>query len=710
MTGRLMNTSAIALVATLAITQQSKAQNTDDELVADEIIVEGELQSRTLQDTQTSVTVITGEELERRSDVSLRSVAERVPGVSTSARGIGFVIRGVDERGVDANGPSSPAVTTSIDGARITDFGRINTSFLSTWDLEQVEFLRGPQSTQSGRNALAGAVIVRSADPSFDEEFKLRAGLGNFRTFEGAFAANMPLIDDTLAMRLSGDFRTTDGFIENTTTGEADDGGVESLNVRGSLRFEPTDNFSAVLKLSHIESTDGFASSDRAAFPRREVTTDAPTQDEMDYQSANLRLSYDFTDELSFESESVLTDRRFVFRGDFDGTGLPLATAVDDAAGQSFSQEIKLFYENEWLSGVLGAFYLQSEETSNTIGTIPSALFAPPAFVPFLTPGTTISAVGVSDVEVQNMAVFGELEAEVSDGVRLIVGGRYDRETQDRSSFGTISTNEPLLIGALPPQTPEKTSTTFQAFLPKAGIVYEFTDDVSLGFTFQQGYRAGGAGTNLARGETFEFDPEFTNNYELSLRSQWLDDRLTVNANAYFVQYRDQQVVIELSTSPLDQETQNAGKSRSFGGELEVQATPFAGLDLYASIGYNQTEFLDFVSNGVQLAGNEFRNAPEWTGAVGGTYFFDQGWLDGFYVGADASYTSSSFSDAANSGSLRSDQRTILNLRAGYETEHFNVFGYVNNLGDTTYVEESGATLVTIGAPLTVGLIGQVEF
>ncbi|MEM7669604.1 MAG: TonB-dependent receptor, partial [Pseudomonadota bacterium] len=364
--------------------------------VLDEILVEGQLQTRTLQDTQTSVAVITGQELERRSDTSLRSVAERTAGVSTSSRGIGFVIRGVDERGVDANGSSAPAITTSIDGARITDFGRINTTFISTWDLEQVEILRGPQSTQSGRNALAGAVIVRSQDPTYDQEFKLRGRAGNFQSLQGAFALNQPLVEDKIAVRFSGDFNRTDGFIDNLTTGADDDGGNENVNLRGSVRFDPTDDFWSVLKLSYIEGTESFASSEEEFFPDRIVTTDAVTEDEFDYLNANLRMGYEISDVLSVESETVFVDRDFIFRGDFDGGGLPVATAFDDSMGQSFSQEIKFLYEDDSIKGVFGGFFLRTNETSGGVGSFTASLVAPAPLLPFVPPDAIVSGASVA--------------------------------------------------------------------------------------------------------------------------------------------------------------------------------------------------------------------------------------------------------------------------------------------------------------------------
>ena len=670
------------------------------------IAVEGELLARTAQDTQSSVFVITGEELEARSDTSLRSVAERTAGVSTSSRGVGFVIRGIDERGVDANGPSTPTISTSVDGLRITDFGRVNTTFLPTWDLEQVEILRGPQSTQSGRNAIAGAVVVRSKDPTYDQELKLRGGAGTFETREAAIAVNQPIVQDKLAVRLSGEINRTEGFVENITTGADDEGRTDNRTLRASIRFDPSDDIWSVLKLSYIDSFDGFPVSDSAFLPDRVFDADAKTREDAQYRSANLRFGYALSNTLSFENETVYSERDFLFSFDPDGGPAPIATFDDDIEGESVSQEVRVIYDTERTQAVLGGFFTRIEERNVDELVVLSNIFAPPAVLPFLTPGTTTTSSTSGRFTVRNWALFGEVDVEVIDNVRLIAGLRYDNESRTTENVTLRSTNDPALVPFLEDDPRASTSTDFDAFLPKAGIVYEFTDDVSLGFTYQRGYRAGGAGFNSERREQFTFDPEFTNNYELAFRSQWLDDRLTVNANAYFVDYKDQQLVVALSNQPLDFQTENAGSSQSYGAELDIRALPLENLDVFASIGYNRTEFEDFVSNGVQLSGNEFRNAPRWTGSVGGTYYFDSG----IYFGADASYTSRSFSDAANTSSLRSDSRFLVNARAGFEVENFNVFLYANNIFDEEYVEERGVALSTLGPPRTVGVIGQFQF
>ncbi|MEM1276006.1 MAG: TonB-dependent receptor [Pseudomonadota bacterium] len=673
----------------------------------DPILVQGELQTRTLQDTQTSVAVVTGEELERRSDVELRDVTKRTAGVSTSARGIGFVIRGIDERGVSGNADAGGAtVTTSFDGIRISNYGRKSTTFLSTWDLEQIEFLRGPQSTQTGRNALAGAVVVRSKDPTYKQEFKLRGAAGNGGLFEGAFAANLPIVDDMLAVRLTGEVNKTDGFVDNVAFGTDDEAETRDVNLRGAVRFDPTEDLSAILKLGYINATDGFQSSETEFLPRAAVDTDAPSEDRGIYRNLNLRIGYDLSDEIRIESETSFSDREFTFSGDFDGGPDPESVAGDDNPGHFVEQELKVLYESDRIRAVGGVFFADITNKGNRNGVVASSLLSP-LFPPF-----TISFQQPSRSDTRNYAVFGEVEYEVLDGLTLIAGGRYDREEEEffSTAFGSASNPafDPLLAAFLPAGD-EATSSTFDSFLPKAGVVYDFTDSLSLGFTYQRGYRAGGATLNFATFQQSQVDPEYTNNYEIALRSTWFDDLLTFNANAFFIDWTDQQVIVRgptFATNSLDINVENAGSSQLYGGEIELSAQPIEGLEVFGSFGYTETEFTDFVSGGDDFTGNEFRNAPKFTGAFGGTYFFE----NGIFLGADATYTSGSFSDAANSPGSRSDNRFLLNFRAGYETENFSVFAYLDNALDNDYVEEIDAGSVTVGDPLTFGIVGQVNF
>ncbi|MEM8697591.1 MAG: TonB-dependent receptor, partial [Pseudomonadota bacterium] len=250
--------------------------------------------------------------------------------------------------------------------------------------------------------------------------------------------------------------------------------------------------------------------------------------------------------------------------------------------------------------------------------------------------------------------------------------------------------------------------TTSVAFLPAVGVTLNWTDDLATSFTVKRGYRAGGAGRTFLSAQDFEFDPEFAWNYELGLRSTWLDDRLTVNANVFYFDWNNQQVSIDGPLGALDSLVVNAGSSRTFGGELEFFAAATDNLDLRGSVGYVNTRFTDFVNQGQVLTGNEFPNAPNWTAAVAAIYEFDSG----FYIQADANYRSNAFTSADNNPGSFEDSRTLVNGKIGYRNDYLDAQIFATNLFDVDYIEHTSAATNTakvgdglfVGARVTVDL------
>ncbi|MEM6495676.1 MAG: TonB-dependent receptor, partial [Pseudomonadota bacterium] len=660
------------------------------------IVITGELIERDVQDTQTSVAVITGEELEQRADPDIFSVFERTAGVSLGFNSEQIAIRGIRQSGISGGG--DPVITTRIDGA-ITNFGRFSFNALkSTWDLEQVEVLRGPQSTQQGRNALAGAVEIRSKDPTYEQEVKVRGEIGNGGTFGGAFAINAPIVKDAVAVRVSVDRKHTDGFVDNITLGIDDQDKADNTNIRVGLRVDPTDKLNVIFKYTHMngKSSANGPVVQGSSFPDRRVTTAniVSTEDVKYFHAGNLRVTYDFNDAFSSKSESTYSKSNTFTLLDFDETAADGGVFSNDQDVESFEQEVKLLYKSDWLKAVFGGFFSRDITASPQVATVPGSVLN--ALFP---PGVIIDGSSQPGRKTTNYAAFGEAEVRIIPRLKLIAGGRYDYQKVENSIATETSVNNQAFAAFLPPSSNFTREASFKVFLPKLGIVHDFTDDVSLGFTVQRGYRAGGVSIDRVTGAFAEFDPEFTWNYEVAFRSQWWDKRLTLNANAFYTEWRDQQVFNRDPASPFLGLTENAGESRLFGGEVDIKLRPTDNLDLFASFGYADTEFLDFGDD----TGNEFPNAAKYTLAFGASYRF----YGGAFVGADASYQSSSFGDTANTAALKLDGRFLVNARIGYGAENWKITAYANNLLDEAYVTNvQNATLgqqgpVTVGAPRT---------
>ncbi|MEM9370058.1 MAG: TonB-dependent receptor [Pseudomonadota bacterium] len=666
-----------------------------------QIVVEGELQSRTLQDTQTSVTVVTGEELDRRDDIDLYDVIERIPNVTSSFGEKGFAIRGIDQRGVGAAG-SGLLVNTSIDGISLPNNQSTFFGPYSTWDLGQVEVLRGPQSTQQGRNALAGAIVIRSADPTYDFEVKGRGEVGQRNTFGGAFALNAPIVEDKVAVRFSADHIQTDGFVENPTLGTEDYDFRDQTTLRAKARFDPNDDFKAIVSATYSRSFGGEDLIERDLFPRNRFNfSNLPAEEGSEHGIIGLRTEYQINEALSLETESSFYRNDYKRLEDSDFSAVDTGFFLRDLVVQSFEQDVQLNFETDQVSGVFGGFFTRIDEDENSVATFVGSLVDPsiPDFV-------TIDRVTDRTTDTTSFAIFGEVEYRPIDKLGLIAGGRYDRETVEFEDTVVVTTSAPIGL-PLPPADTASSDTTFDAFLPKVGVVYDWTDDLSTGFTVQRGYRAGGTSRNILTGEITEFDPESTWNFELALRSQWFDGALTANANVFYTLWRDQQVdVFGPSGSDLDFFTVNAGESRLIGGEIELRANPTDNLELFGSVGIANTEFTDFVDNGIDFAGNEFPRAPEVTGAFGASYFFD----NGFELHGDASYTGGNFNDIQNSADSFVDGRFLLNARAGYQGENWGAFLYVRNLLDEDYLLQILGDRARSGEPLTVGAFATFSF
>ena len=238
------------------------------------------------------------------------------------------------------------------------------------------------------------------------------------------------------------------------------------------------------------------------------------------------------------------------------------------------------------------------------------------------------------------------------------------------------------------------------------------TDDVTAGFVVQRGYRSGGSSANTARSQVFAYDPEHTWNYEASLRSTWLDGAVTLNANAYYVDWTDQQVSVNFGLNLYDYHTVNAGKSHLYGFEVEGGWRVSSAFDLYGSVGHSKTKFDEFevdLGNATNLSGTEFAYAPAWTLAAGANYR----WNSGFVANVNASYRSAVYTESgAYQAGSRVDARTLVNAKIGYETDRWGLYVYGENILDEHYMSYNRTewNQAVLGDPRVVGMILQANW
>lgn len=738
--------SAIAFPVSF-VSAQSVAQET---VQLDTIVVTGEKIGRDLQDTSTSVAVTTTERVGQENLQGLFQVLDRTANTSKTYGEAGFTIRGIADR----DGEGAALSTIYLDGAALpADI--VASGPGGFWDIGQIEVLRGPQSTIQGENALAGAIILRTEDPQMSWGGRVRAQINDADDTSLAAVVNLPLLTDELALRVSVEDRDLDGFVRNTTRGGYEDA-RHITTARAKLLWTPRALPALAVRL-------GFTSYDyegpyhftysrvdvRDAFDNRRGTSDYDSLTDTQVDIVNLEVDYDLGGPWSLSSVTSWNDSSSHRRYDGDLTEQPQSHGNQWLEGERWSQELRLRFDGERLNGLLGAYWARRENTFQSSSllnietptpTIAGLLMGAgfPADVATGIAGmyaTVLPQVPVgysSDTtsETRNAALFGDGEWRFTENLALLAGFRYDSQRftmandtgatfagvfPDPDAFDAPGTLLNMAISAInmgvagyvgqaAGASPQGTRD-FDAFLPKLGLRYDFGEHANASATVQRGYRSGGAALNIARNLSVDYDPEYTWNYELALRTRWLDGALVVNANAFYVDWKDKQTSAYFGLNEFDTHVVNAGRAHLYGFELEASHRVSSGFDWYASLGHTHTQYDEFETmqdaTVADYAGEEFVYAPRWTAAVGGNWRFGAGWV----ANLNANHRTSVYADIGQNRHELSS-RTLVNGRFGYDHTHWGVHLFGENLFNEEYIEYRNMTqpLAIFGAPRVVGV------
>ena len=758
-------------------------QAVEQEQQIEKIIVTGQKFARTLQETTTSVAVVTAQDIEQQNIASFYDAITVTANAYATPAG-GFSIRGINGTNVSGGGNSYLA-SVYVDGTSLPR-AMINGGSFSTWDANQVEILRGPQSTLQGRNALAGAVIMNTQIPTEEWQGRYRLQVGEYGEREAAVAFGGGIIEDQLAFRFSGEHKESDGFIENKTLNEPANAREDQLyRLKFLLTPEALPDLSVLLSYTHAENERGLARSDRLyngnTYEHPYVYNNLANLQFFDADLLSLKLDYLLTDEWDLTSVTTYSDVDSGSIRDGDGTAEDISSNVWNTNIDTFSQELRLTFDHENLQGIVGVYYFNEDIGTSTVGRSSLELSRAGLTNQFLMEnyGLDAGTAGLAlaqyqdfnparfintteaTTQVTSYALFTDFVYNITEQWDIYAGLRLDREEQKNADNSTVSlTNTHLLPDPASYQgTPYQgliplitginnfihssannasgivplVDASFDTVLPKIGVSYHWNEDLTTSFTFQQGYRSGGVGTNTAKATPYQYDAEYTNNYEFSLRSSWLDGALIANANIFYIDWTDQQVRVQLSGNVFDTETRNAGASDLHGFELELSYQVNNELKLYSSFGQAKSEFTDFIltipratsssdasdSNNADvydLNGRSFADSPEWTANVGATYSAD----NGFFANVSANYASTSagyinpyvlgHEEGDEFFDVQNHSRTLVNMQLGYEWDAIGVYLIGNNIFDKDYLDFNGDDIITIGQPRQMSLSVRGSF
>jgi outer membrane receptor protein involved in Fe transport len=694
-----MKLSKIACICLLGLYSTSTIQ-ADERTSLGEVTITGTKLSKSLQDTVESVQVFNDVDISNNAKMDdLSDIFAQTSNIATNEN-FNFSIRGISTTGLGGTAIGPRTIDVNIDGVSQSGNGT-RKGGNSTWDLEQVEILKGPQSTTQGRNSLAGAIILKTKNPEFDANGAAKVDYSTNNTSRLSVVQTGP-ISDKLALRISAERSSTDGFLENDNFKDEDEYNKnKSSNIRGKLLYKFDNDADATLTLNRTKTTeDGIdrIAGDLDPFERKN-NANIDGYINTDIKSYSLEINKPINNEWSSKSITSFTDSQFDRLRDQDGGSDGNEISILERDVKDFAQELRFTYQKDKLNALFG-FYVASGSGTNNNDSF----------------NLDASSLGVSGLlldtkqkikeDYQNIAFFTNLDYELTDKLTLIAGLRIDKDDRDNSSSvessrvtdhgaGVNAFVDARLASLGNGNADEDNSTT--NILPKLGLNYKWNNNINTGLVFSQGYRPGGISVNPIGSNASSYDAEFTDNLELSIRSNWLENTLTLNANVFYTKYKDMQVQEDGdSGSTFDINTVNAAESSLKGIEIDGKYLVNDELDIYGSLGYVKTKFNDYEGN----EGNEFRYSPNTTANLGATYRHDTG----YFISGNTTYTDDSFTNINNE--LITKSYTLTNVKVGYERTDWAVYLYANNLFDKEYLlrnsDSDGSYL--IGDPRIVGV------
>ncbi|MFA6113176.1 MAG: TonB-dependent receptor [Sphingomonas sp.] len=755
--------TAIVVSATPAQAQstapESTAPATGQEDATDasgnDIIVTATRRNERIQDVPLSITAFSQEQLTEKGIVGFEGIARETPGIvlnRPTQNFNNFTARGIATNGYNANLQSSVAVY--IDELPVSTIGNTTVVDPNLFDVERVEFLRGPQGTLFGSGSLSGAMRILTKSPNlhdFDYSALADIGLTGSDSLRQRYnvMVNVPVVTDKLAIRGVGFYRHEDGYLDNVGTGVHNSNKLVDWGGRLVALWRPTDRLSIKLLGSYENSDPKDSSLTSPSLGREKRVSDQPDRFTGKQTVINGTLDYEF-DFARLTSSSTYSkfDQRFWV--DLAGTfapgsfpGAPIAFGLDaNGYDKVFVQETRLVSSLDGpLQFTLGGFYLHRRRDVDYFYR---------SSLPFL---QARGLTGLPDQYYQKqythsiseeLAGFGELTYRFSSKFWLTGGMRYGRTSAQgfteaggylATAFGqnyfTYSLlNIPVKFDTFTPYaavTGVKASGSKPSW--KASASFKPTDSVTTYATFSTGFRA--PIVNAFAGRASLVNPndiiipngassDDLKSYEIGAKSRFLNGLVTINLAAYLIDWSNIQAQANRVSDSVQFAT-NIGGARSKGFEVEMGIIPAKGVFLGLNAAYNDSKITKLSATEAAISGavlGHRLSAPRLQGALYASYGFDLGNDTRANLAVNAQYVgsyNSSFPNTPGAPTVRlvtfgeTDEFVNTNLTFGLKRGDISAQLYVENLFDdhsVTYIHPEAFLVSRFGTlrPRTIGI------
>jgi len=594
--------AAPAGAGTATSTNTSTSSSADNGSIQD-IVITAEKHKSTIQNTPISLSAVSGAQLSAAGITSVEGLAHEVPGISMRSAGPGQTE--YEARGLASNGGAAPTVGFYLDEVPLSPpaLAQVGKVVIdpNLYDINRIEVLRGPQGTLYGSGSMGGTVKIITNEPRLDTfegsvEATASGTQGGGLNGGGSLMLNLPL-GDKWALRLVGSDSYRSGWIDNITVnplpvdvgavrGNVQGAPVQSVRKnanteklstgRASLLFTPTDDTyivaTAMFQRMAMGGYDEFdsppGSGPRAhyqAFPIQEGISDSVNIYSLKIVQ-NLGFA-EFTSATAYWSraESQVQDAsESVFYTNAGGTPLVAIPYFEIDTTHQFSQEFRLGSTGDGaLTWVTGAFFSNLHST-----------WVERSDNPVIPSGSGGIFDSYNPYRVVQTALFADGSYRLSDTLKFSTGVRWYRymSQQDEYEWGF---DGPSLF---PPAAPLTTRASDKGINPRFNLSWSPTAELTAYVSASKGFRPGGANQVLPPPSQppyctvapLTFGPDTVWNYEIGEKLKFLNNRVTLNSDFFYIKWNAIQQAPLLACGY--QYDTNAGDGRSFGPEVEINA------------------------------------------------------------------------------------------------------------------------------------------
>ena len=677
-------------IAALATLQPPEGRWPNPTTPVADIVVTGERVSRPAAKTPSSLEVFTAERIESLAAPDrIEQLLALAPNIQLGSGGEGPAIRGHDSTGPLRDlpaflGGTRPRITVSVDGRSIS-YNELAFGNTPLWDVAQVEIYRSPQTTTQGRNAIAGAIFVTTAEPSFSWIGRARLIAGEARTRQASAIFSGPLVPGQIAFRVAGDIRRSRTSSEITDTADADPNRDDTANFRAKLLLTPSgwSGTRVVLVAAHVLSRMPQIEGVSAPFRNRRDPNATYGIFRVRVDSLTALVSQNFSPTL--ESKVTISNGRASIR-----RFAPGGFGETRNYGSDRALEMLIDWRPRPGLRLTGGMRLDQAALRQAIDLSVTPL------------GT-----GSFYDRQHSFGIFGEANAAPLPRVTLTAGFRYQRDVHSRSGA----------LNGLLGRTGLDYDRRFDALLPKVTLTYTVPGGIDIGVLVQRAYNPGGTTIDLGKGAAQLFAAETLWDHELFARATLFNGGLRLDLNLFAEAMQGaQRPLTRFLVTPGGRvgyvEIVNEPRAFSRGAEATLAWVPSKRLQVIAALGLLRTRVTRGSSPTDPLAGKRFQRSPDFSAAFSG----DWRPFDRVRLSAQIRHHSSYFSDDRESSTQRVDGATTVDARAVLEFKKLKFFGYARNLFDDFNVTYRFAPfpgepqLATLGDPRELGVGLEAAF